>query len=48
MQTGAVRLASLVPAMNSLIEPAARKILTHAFGGEIRLVIVGGAPSTAK
>ena len=44
MQTGAVRLASLVPAMNSLIEPAARKILTHAFGGEIRLVIVGGAP----
>ena len=44
MQTGAVMLASLVPAMNSLIEPAARKILTHAFGGEIRLVIVGGAP----
>lgn len=44
MHSGAVKLVSLVPTMNTLIEPAARKLLVHAFGGELRLVLVGGAP----
>ena len=41
---GATKLASFIPAVNALIDPAVRKILLHMFGGEIRQVMIGGAP----
>lgn len=44
MNSGAARLASLIPGVNSLMEPTARKMLMHLFGGEIEQVIIGGAP----
>lgn len=44
LNTGAARIATSIPGVNTLVEPAARKMLIHLFGGEIKQVIVGGAP----
>lgn len=44
MNTGAARLAAHIPGVNAIMEPTARKMLMHIFGGEIEQVVIGGAP----
>lgn len=44
LHPGAVKIASFIPGVNAILDPAVRKLLMYTFGGEITHVVVGGAP----